>query len=91
MGGAAGQEGSPGASGGGQGREGGRQQPLHHGPVSPVRRENAGRENGRTLDQHLTRMIVDFALHDDPFLDPMGNFFSLNNCFAALYAADWDD
>jgi hypothetical protein len=43
------------------------------------------------LDPQLTKRIVDFTLHDDPFLDPTGNFTSLNNRFAALYAADWDD
>ena len=36
-------------------------------------------------------MIVDFALNDDPFLDQTENDTSLNNRFAALYTADWDD
>ena len=26
------------------------------------------------LDSHLTRMMLDFTLHDDPFLDPTGNY-----------------
>jgi hypothetical protein len=43
------------------------------------------------LDPHLTKMIVDFALNDDPFLGREENYKSLNNRFAALYAADWDD
>ena len=43
------------------------------------------------LDPHLTKMIVDFAINDDPFLGSVENYMSLNNRFAALYAADWDD